>query len=448
MSFIERLKKSPFLRNFSFLILGNFIGRAINMITNVILARWLTPIGYGKYSLFLTYVVLFSSIASLGMQFITNKYVARNQENSRKYLYLSLLWRFIGYILTVLIIIILSRTSCIELTQTILFALLIGVFLDSLWSCLQSIAFGMQRMGWNCVVDITISLITALLYISIQYYDTSLLTVEVVIIVYLVLYFIRNFIYFLCLHHSNLITGTYKFNNIDIYELKNFFKEGFPFYILVVMGLFTGQLPTIFLDLNSGTEEVAYFNTANKLLLPLTILLSTAMTALFPNQAKLFSTDKKRYWEQAKKVLDYLILIGSISALLISIFRNDIVSLLYGESYKNTGAVLAFQCWYFVMFTIFSFNGNILGAADKQKLLSQESIIYAIITTPIIYYGSFYGACGLSIAYAFSTLLNIIYIFFFLHKVSNKFLSFKVLTKYILIIGSFLLITLISNNFL
>ena len=74
---------NSFLKNFSYLIAGSVLGRALNMVTNIILARWLEPNGYGEYSLVLTYIALFSAISSLGMQFIINKYVARNQENSK-----------------------------------------------------------------------------------------------------------------------------------------------------------------------------------------------------------------------------------------------------------------------------------------------------------------------------------------------------------------------------
>lgn len=424
-------------------MIGSILGRAINMLTNIILARWLTPTGYGEYSLFLTYVVLFSAIASLGMQFITNKYVARNQNESRKYLYLSFFWRLIGYIFAFVSVLLFYEISLSGFKQAILYALLIGVFLDSLWSGLQSIAFGMQRMEWNSIIDVVISVITFLLYYGIQCYNSSLLTVENVIVIYLVLYLLKNIAYYFSLHYSHLITGYYKISNIKIKDLKIFFTEGFPFYILVIMALFTNQFPIIFLEKNSGIEEVAYFNTANKLLLPMTILLSTALTALFPNQAKLFSKDKKRYWEQCKKMLDYLIIIGCTISLFISIFRNGLVNLLYGDAYKNTGNVMAFQCWYFLMFSIVSFNGNILGASDRQKLLSAESVLYAITTTPILYYGSFFGAQGLSIAYAIACFINITYIFIILYNASNKSLSLKTISKYIIILGSFVFGTFI-----
>lgn len=425
---------NSFLKNFSYLIAGSVLGRALNMVTNIILARWLEPNGYGEYSLVLTYIALFSAISSLGMQFIINKYVARNQGNSKKYLLICLFWRAIGYVIAALSLLLYNKIGDINLEVFILYFLLAGIFCDSLWGGLQSIAFGMQHMEWNSIIDVLISLITLISYLCIQYACPSFITVKIVIAIYIGLYLMKNIIYWGILNKTKIIQGRSNIKSIDKKSLLKIVKEGFPFYVLVLMGLFTNQFPILFLEQHSGIEQVAYFNTANKLLLPVTMLLSTSLTALFPNQAQLFVKDSSEFWKTSKKILIILMLLGCVFALCISIFRNEVVYILYGDKYRNTGTVMAFQCWYIVMFAIFSLNGNILGAADRQKLLSVESILYAIFTTPIIYIGSFYGADGLSTAYVIASLINIVYLYIMLHKVSKGAISIKELLFSILML--------------
>lgn len=425
---------NSFLKNFSYLIAGSVLGRALNMITNIILARWLEPNGYGEYSLVLTYIALFSAISSLGMQFIINKYVARNQGDSKRYLYICLFWRIIGYVIAVFSLLLYYKFGNVNLELIIFYFLLAGIFCDSLWGGLQSVAFGMQHMEWNSIIDVLISLITLVSYLCLQYLCPSLITVKIVIAIYIGLYLIKNILYWIILIKTKIIQGCTNLKTIDKYCFIKIAKEGFPFYILVLMGLFTNQFPILFLEQHSGLEQVAYFNTANKLLLPVTILLSTALTALFPNQAQLFINNRAEFWRKSKLVLIFLMLLGCVFAFCISIFRNEVVYILYGDKYRNTGTVMAFQCWYIVMFAIFSLNGNILGAADRQKLLSVESILYAIFTTPIIYIGSFYGADGLSTAYVIASLINIVYLYIMLHKVSKGAISIKELLFSILML--------------
>lgn len=185
---------NSFLKNFSYLIAGSVLGRALNMFTNIILARWLEPNGYGEYSLVLTYIALFSAISSLGMQFIINKYVARNQGNSKKYLLICLFWRAIGYVIAALSLLLYNKIGDINLEVFILYFLLSGIFCDSLWGGLQSVAFGMQRMEWNSIIDVLISLITLISYLCIQYACPSFITVKIVIAIYIGLYLMKNII--------------------------------------------------------------------------------------------------------------------------------------------------------------------------------------------------------------------------------------------------------------
>lgn len=428
MMLLQRFKSSLFLKNFSYLIAGNVTARAINMVTNVLLTRWLEPTGFGMYSLILTYISIFSAIASLGMQFITNKYVARNQEESRKYLYICLTIRIVGYVIAVIALLIYDYES-LQLESFLLYALLLGIFCDSLWGGLQSIAFGMQRMQWNSIIDVSTAVLTLIIYLLMLFVNTDLISVKNVVWTYVLIYFIKNIVYWITLKKKGLVRGDATFESIKKSDYSRLLKEGLPFYILTLMGLFTNQFPIVFLEDNSGLEEVAYFNTANKLLLPLTILLSNALTSLFPNQSQLYVKDNSKFWLQARKMFGLIILTGSIMAFTVSVLRNEIVWLLYGSSYKNTGGVMAFQCWYIVLFAFFSLNGNVLGAADRQKLLMIESIVYAIITTPIIYLGSFKGAQGLSIAYVVASLINLIYLYCILHKISSWVFTFRAAIK-------------------
>jgi O-antigen/teichoic acid export membrane protein len=413
--------------------IGQICARAINMVTHVILARWLSPDGYGQYSMIVTYIVLFGVIGSLGMNYITNRFVARDQENSRKYLKICLILRFGGFAIVVLSLLIYNLCRDVPLVDNILYSILLGVFLESIWSSLQSIEFGMQHMEWNSLMEVLTALFTVVIYLLLQAINPSAVTVRFVVIVYLSLLVVKNFSYYFILEKKNLITHKAK-DAVKSADIKTVFMQGFPFYIMAVVGLFTNQFPILFLEQHAGLEEVAYFNTANKLLLPLTILLSTALTAIFPNQAKLYVSSKTQYWKQVKKMFMFMVIVGGFIALGVSIFRNELVLFLFGEKYASTGNVMAFQSWYILLFALFSLNGNALGASDRQKILSVESIVFALVTTPIIYYASYHGAEGLSIGYCIASVFNLLFLFSILVKISQGGIS----VKYILLMFSFL----------
>lgn len=441
MTVFSRINNSPFLRNFSALTIGQLLSRAINMITCVILARWLAPEGYGEYSLIVTYIALFGVVAALGMNYIINRFVARNQDNSNKYFRICLILRLLGFIIAVIALIVYNCFRQEPFEHSVILALLAGVFFESIWSALQSVSFGMQRMEWNSIVEVITAALTALVYILIQFVSPSLLSVQSVIIIYLIILVGKDSLYYVILQKQHLLTVNSDCSVVSYNDVKDVLSQGLPFYILALVGIFTNQFPIVFLEEHAGIEEVAYFNTANKLLLPLTILMSTALTALFPNQSKLFITDKTKYWEQIKKMVWFIILAGGVMAFIITLFKNEIVILLFGEAYACTGDVMAFQCWYIVMFALFSLNGNALGASDNQKLLSIESIVFALITTPIIYYTSFRGAVGLSVGYCIASFFNVIFLYGVLIRVSNRRLSQAFIAKATFVLSCLIVIS-------
>jgi O-antigen/teichoic acid export membrane protein len=188
------------------------------------------------------------------------------------------------------------------------------------------------------------------------------------------------------------------------------------------------------LNANSGAEQVAYFNSANKLLLPIELFITAAMTALFPNLSKLYYVNKAKFKYKIKVALTVIICLGVLGAITVSLFSSEIVSLIYGESYRNTSLVMVYQSWFTLAFALFGFFGSIFSSADKQKLLSYLSIVYAAISVPILWLGSHFGAVYLSLAFIVTALINISYHWYFVQKILPTPFSKTFVIKLLLLI--------------
>lgn len=401
----------PFLRNFSLLTVGNFGSRFLSMIINIIVARVLAPEHYGEYSLVLTYVSMFYFVASLGLSQLVTRSVARDQDNSDYFFRLSLWLRLLGFVIAAVAFGIYGVVMKVDFSTVALFAILGGVFLESLWDAQQNVAFGMQRMEWNTIIGISSTLLNLLVYLFMYFcLPRSFFTVASVLWVYLGIYIIKNAAYYFCMRRFGLLRLHDVDRPITLPVCRSFLIESFPFYIMYLLGLFTGQFPILFLEHNAGIEEVAYFNTANKLLLPITLFMNTAFSAFFPNQSILFAKDRQAFSRQTRRVLMLVCGIGVFLALCISLLKGEIVWLLYGEAYRSTADVLAYQSWYVVMYSIFCLNGSTLGAADAQLKLAVCSVIYALVSTPILYFSSRFGAHGLAMGFVVASIINLAYI--------------------------------------
>lgn len=393
---------------------GEAVSHAFNMVINIILARKLAPESYGLYALFLTYITMFFTFSTFGLRRIVIRCIARDQDNSKRYFVISLIIRFYGIILASLAFVVYNKINPVFDDNFMVLMILAGVFFQSYWEGFQNVAFGMERMETTSYINVGMSLILMLSYLCI---DSSFISVRLVTGIYIINFFAKDFLYLFSLVKQKLIRGFYKYNRQEFRLLeKEMLVDSVPYYILNIFSLASTQLPILFLNSNSSITEVSYFNIANKLLLPMTLFIHSALVALFPNQAKEYVRNRKRFTSKASQMLLFISIVGTIACLIISLFKDEVVLLLFGESYSSTGDVLTLQCWYMILFSIFGFIGNTLGAADKQKWIASLSIFYACVNAPLLWFSSKFGATGLSYGYLIGALLNMTYHIYYLQK--------------------------------
>lgn len=422
---IDKIKGSVFLRNFTALATGEFAAHAINMFINILVARYLAPEQYGNYSLIMTYISLFYVVASLGLRQIVIRDISRSQTNSSYYFKMSMLLRLLGLVIAFVCVLGYSILFHKGIAFLFLLFVMVGVTTQSLWDGLQAVAFGMQKMKSTSIINVLFSVMMLLgcFLVPKEYF-----TFNNILVLYFSIFILKDIIYYITIKHEKLLTSNVGNTTIDFFDLKKLFNDSLPYYVLSIFTLFSSQFPILFLEKNSVITEVAYFNTANKLLLPMTLFMNTAMTALFPNQSQLYAKDKLKFSLKAKQIFTYLVLFGMFACFGISLFKDEIVYLLYGNEYASTGDVMAFQCWYLALLAVFCFIGGTFGAADRQKLVATTSILYAILSTPILYISSYYGAVGLAVGYIVASFVNMSYNFYYFRKVTNN----KITIRYLL----------------
>ena len=408
------------LKNFSILTTGGALSQVLGILVNILLARYLAPEQFGEYTLILTYITIFYTIASLGLNQVIIRTIARNQDNSRTVLQFSIRWRLIGFFFSLLAVLIyfLFKHDTLNFSYDVLLGLLVGVFACSFWDAFQNVAFGMQKVVSNSVVNVFGNMVNLLLVVMVP---MRFLNLKIALFIYVGVYFLKTLIYLLCLYYNKLLT----YNKDTSLRLgsSTIITECMPFYILALFSLVRNQFPVVFLKDACGSVEVAYFNTANKILQPLSMLGYTLFRAVYPFMAKAYYDDFSRFVDIVRKMLVTIVVGGMVASLVVSLFRNEIVMFLYGAQYADTGNVMALQCWYLVLALMFALINTTMGAADHQKILAVTSMIFTISSIPILYYASFYGAAGLAIGFLITSILNMTYTYYYFSKIVKKKLS-------------------------
>lgn len=430
---------SSLVRSFSSLTLFTGLSQLLGMFATIRIARLFAPDIYGHYGVIIATVSIFQVIAALGLRQIVIRTIARDKSNSRVVYYSSLIGRLFGVVVSSLVLLVYQYLHNKEIS-TIDLLMIASLFSLNFWESLENLAFGNQKMESSGYINFAFNII----WVSCIYlFPRSYFTLELIFFTQIVFQFSKDIFFYAYSRKNNFLQGPLKKNNV-IPELRILIKDSSSYYLMYLLSLLTSQLPILLLFANSSSTEVGFFNVSNKLLSPLSIVISTALVTLFPHFSKLYFSNKSAFFKQLKNAFILFTIIGIFGAFTITLFRGEVVNLLFGLAYAKSSMVMSYQCWFLVINTgLLSLVSNLLGAMDKQRTLSKITIIGSLVSVPILWYGSRFGAESLSLAYLIFSLLQFSYCWLFLVRLSDNEIHISFFMKILIVLILFMILALL-----
>jgi O-antigen/teichoic acid export membrane protein len=400
-SLVTKFLKSRVLMNFSYLTLGNVVSQLLGMIALIKITHIISPAEYGIYTFLLAQGALLVALGDLGVRNINIRTVARDNSKTKDLLYNGVKLRLI-VILVLCFLYIVYNHFLGNLDLLKLLILFSYSFVSCIVDLLESITWGYQKMKISTFVNISYSI----LWLVVIYWLPSF-SINFLFVTFFILNCLKLLFFIWLVNKEKLIMGeTLPF----FISAKRMIKEGMPYFIMIVMMLPTNNLASNFLYINSTPKEIGYFNLAQKLIGPISLVFAVALSALFPNLARMWVEDKIKFMKYMEKGIKFFILLSSFFCFLFSIYAREIVELLFSKAFLPVIKVCQLQVWFFFLMAFNSLLGTIWGAADKEKIMIRTTFINTVITTPLLYWGSYYGAFGLSCAYVSSFTIFGIYL--------------------------------------
>ena len=422
---------------------SDFFQQIIGFLVVILLARKLSPDGYGFYNLILSTVTIFGVIAHFGMSTVVIRELSLKPKKSASFLKKFVIpFRFLSFIFSLCVFMIYNNyTSTIE-NHWIIYLMLM-ILNISLWDFSESIAFGHEVTRFSSILNVITSILwlTAILLVP-----EKMLNVHAVVIIYCFLHFIKAFSY-LIIVTNNFIIG---YNEQESHlGSKKFLKMSLPYVWLLILVTLSNQLPFQFLNLNSNHTEIGFYSVGFKLMIPISIAVGTGFKAVFPALTRLYSINKKEFQNKIKLAFDFIIIFGTLIAIITSTTSHYWIPFLFGENYIESITVFNFLIWFSVFSILDSLLSNGLSAAYKEQTLALIATIDVVIIIPFLYYASNYGANGLAIIKLILGAIFFLYhliIFVRVLKVKIIDLNFMLLISFYLL--SLLTCLLVSSIFL
>ncbi len=426
--------KNPFIRNWSLLTISNILCQALGMLATIRIARVLAPEGFGFLGIVQVNAGIGVVLAGLGLQKVITRECARYPEKSLSLFRNTLLAQALLFLPVGIGLVFYSvwLSGTLPLSLGGISVLLFWGML--MWQLVESVAFGHERMEFSSILNFAGSVLWVVFAWAAP---VAILTPFIVCLVFAVLQGIKSTGYLLGIIKAGLLKS-----GPHTVTIKFLLNRSLPFYWLAILTAASNQLPILFLTERSGAVEVGLYSAGLKLSRPMTMMIQTLMLSLYPGFSRLAVADPERYLLLIQKSLLGLVVAGALLASFITVFRIEIVKVLFGSQFHGAADSLMLQIWYFMTLCIFNLIGVTLAASDRQNWLARLSTFYALVAVPLLWFGSAHGAKGLAAALLGAALLNMTYHWYFFQKSLAQRLS---LSFTLTLFGIPLLLALLSS---
>ena len=382
-------------------------GKLLSLVVGFIIARYLGPYAFGDLSFADAFAALFAAVGTLGLDSFIIREIIQHPDKRDEILGTSLVMRLAANavliplaILTYLAFRQLS-TNETEVSLALLIALCSSAALFKSFNIIDSYFQSQVASKYvvhvqNVCLVLSTGVKIALIYnhAPVLYFAGALVFDSAILALGLL------FIY----KRKQLHLHTWTFNWV---RAKSLIQQSWPLILTAVMISIYMKIDQVMLK-SAGSKIVGIYSAAARISESWYFIPVAIVTSVFPAIIHARKTDIERYHKRLQNLYDLLVAISLPVAILVSIFANQIIHILYGNPYQGAGILLSIHIWS----GIFVF----LGSASSQFLLAEGFTLISFSRTAFgalvnvvlnLWLIPIYGALGASIAtliaYASST---------------------------------------------
>ena len=374
------------------------VGKLLSLVVGFIIARYLGPYAFGDLSFADAFAALFAAVGTLGLDSFIIREIIQYPDKRDEILGTSLVMRLTANavliplaILTYLAFRQLS-TNETEVSLALLIALCSSAALFKSFNIIDS--YFQSQVASKYVVhvqNVCLLLSTgvkiALIYnhAPVLYFAGALVFDSAILALGLL------FIY----KRKQLHLHTWTFNWA---RAKSLIQQSWPLILTAVMISIYMKIDQVMLK-SAGSKIVGIYSAAARISESWYFIPVAIVTSVFPAIIHARKTDIERYHKRLQNLYDLLVGISLPVAILVSIYADKIIHLLYGNPYQGAGILLSIHIWS----GIFVF----LGSASSQFLLAEGFTLISFSRTAFgalinvvlnLWLIPIYGALGASIA--------------------------------------------------
>ena len=384
-------------RNAAWLIAQPILVGIISVVVTALVARDLGTAQYGTLLLLLSYAALFSQISNLGLRPYSVREIAANRSRAVEIVSEMLVLRSVLAILAMIVAVVFLTLVETSLSGPLIAALLAQILFSALTGCFTDGLQGGEHMKEVATSFAVSGVLTQLGCIAALVLHLGLLGIVVA-------YTVGALVLLAMLGYQFIhIAGRLSTRGPDAHLFVHL-RLSWAFLLQNVVGAIRGRIDLIFITAFMGTHAAGIYGSAMVLIQRLDLIQDAIATALFSRVAYLHDKSSGELRELVRGAIKVVLVISTPMAVGLLAVSNDVIALMFGRQYAESGAILAIlgiaiPCTFTggVMF-------NVLRAMELEKVILRVTILTTALTVAFLVGGIYlFGVSGAAFGFVLGT---------------------------------------------
>lgn len=360
------------IKNAGWLISGRVVQMILSFLIGIVITRFLGPSNFGLINYGNSYVLLFTSLCTLGINSIIIKELFDSPDKQGEILGSSIFLRVLSSLLSIIMITIISIVIDNGEKKTVMVVFLCSLTL--LFQSLDTLNYWFQSR-YESFVTATCTLVA--------YFVTSLFRIVLLVVNADMIWFaIASAVDTCCMGLLLLYIFKKKGRlhlSFEWSRAKCLLNKSYHFILSGMMVAIYGQTDKLMLKHMMDTESVGFYSLAMNLNAVWFFVLQAIIDSMYPTILSLYKEDKKKFEKKNIQLYSIVVYLSAFVAICFMFFGRMIIRILYGDEYNLAAEPLTIVTWY----TIFAYLGVARNAwivsENKQKYLKYIYLCAVII---------------------------------------------------------------------
>ncbi len=348
-----------YFRNTGWMFASKILCMIVSFITTAFIARRLGPGNFGQLNYAISFVGIFSVLATLGIDSILYRDLIKNPGKKKEYLGSAITIKLFAGFLTAILVSILTIFLAKDDVSKTLILILSGTFV---FNAFQIISYEFQaraKSKYPSIISFLITLILNTLKILIIISGKGVIYLALILLLESILYAL--FYWFVYEKKIEERIFEWKFDkNIALTLL----KDSWPLIFSSAFSLIYSRIDQVLIKNMINAHSVGIYGAAASIAEVWYFIPNIIMASLFPAVINAKITSEEVYKKRLKKLALFLFILSFTAALFTSLFAPLLINIIYGTSFMEGVIILRIYSW--------SLIGTFLGILSMNYLIAEN----------------------------------------------------------------------------